>query len=179
MTFKPKPLPDQKYLQKILTYCSETGVLTWNQRFNARTKQYEGCIAGYILKTNSGKKYISIEIDQNVYLAHRIIWKMLYNEEPDQIDHDNGNGLDNRLINLNKSNKFINACNHKRRKDNTSGVTGVSFHKRYQKWQVRINNKGQRIHLGNYDTFEEAVRVRKQAEREYNFNPKHGSERPI
>lgn len=45
-------------------------------------------------------------------------------------------------------------------KNNTSGVKGVSFHKREGKWRATIGSKS----LGDFDTFEEACCVRKSAE---------------
>lgn len=50
------------------------------------------------------------------------------------------------------------------RKDNKSGITGVTFRKDRNKWiaRIRVNNK--RIHLGNFNTKEEAIKARKDAE---------------
>lgn len=53
----------------------------------------------------------------------------------------------------------------KLRRDNTSGVTGVSKTKRG--WQASIGFKGNRIHLGTYKIFQDAVSARKKAEREF------------
>lgn len=63
------------------------------------------------------------------------------------------------------------AYNQRLRKNNTSGKSGVNFCLTSHKWKARINKDGKRISLGSYDTFEEAVSVRKQAELEiYGYN---------
>ena len=48
-----------------------------------------------------------------------------------------------------------------------SGKTGVCFNKRANKWRAFISINKKNIHLGYYDTFEEAVRVREEAEIKY------------
>lgn len=60
------------------------------------------------------------------------------------IDHINRNGLDNRRCNLRLVTHSGNRLNQKApsiRSDSTSGVTGVSFNKKSQKWMARIRYK--------------------------------------
>lgn len=57
-----------------------------------------------------------------------------------------------------------NLCTGKLRSNNTSGVTGVWYHKQSGKWQARIKFKKQTYYLGSHETIEEATRVRKVAE---------------
>ena len=55
-------------------------------------------------------------------------------------------------------------------KANTSGYAGVSRKEEFKRatsWVARIGHKGKTIHLGHFDTFEEAVAARQAAEREY------------
>lgn len=47
---------------------------------------------------------------------------------------------------------------------NTSGVKGIHFASDKAKWCVRISVKGKRMHLGYYDDFNDAIKVRKDAE---------------
>lgn len=83
------------------------------------------------------------------------------------VDHINGNRLDNRKINLRIVTPQQNAINISRRCDNTSGHKGISWDKKSKKWHTYINIKTKRIHLGYFDSLEEAIEVRKQAEIEY------------
>jgi hypothetical protein len=53
------------------------------------------------------------------------------------------------------------------KKNNSSGCTGVSFRKDRNKYRAYIKFQRKNIFLGNYDTYEDAVAVRKLAEEIY------------
>ena len=53
------------------------------------------------------------------------------------------------------------------RADNTSGITGVYWHKPLNKWVAKICINQKDIHLGYHDKFEDAVLARKQGEEKY------------
>jgi hypothetical protein len=55
-------------------------------------------------------------------------------------------------------------------KNNKSGVKGVSWNTRRQKWEAKIMFQGKRYNLGAFDSVEEAANVRKEAE-ERLFHP--------
>lgn len=73
---------------------------------------------------------------------------------------------------LKKDDIFVPLLNSKLRVDNTSGIKGVSVVKRKNaiKYQARIGLKNKSIHLGTFDTLEEAIKARKDAEEKY-FKP--------
>lgn len=83
------------------------------------------------------------------------------------VDHINHNRLDNRKENLRICTKHQNDMNKKILPNNTSGITGVSWDKRKNKWRARIKYNQKEIHLGYFNTKEEAAEARKQAELEY------------
>lgn len=109
--------------------------------------------SGYII--NRGK---------NIGFLHRFIMDC-----PDDlvVDHINHNPLDNRKENLRICTQEQNMCNQSIRKDNKSGCPGVYYVERKSKWvaQIRINKKTK--HLGYFNTIEEAIEARRQAEIEY------------
>ena len=85
------------------------------------------------------------------------------------VDHKHGKETrnDNRKNNLRIATYSNNACNHKIYKDSTSGVTGVNWNKRANKWRARISVNYKRINLGDFVNFEDAVKARKKAEEKY------------
>lgn len=62
-------------------------------------------------------------------------------------DHINGNGLDNRRVNLRRATYSQNAFNMRKHKG-TSRFKGVSLHRQAQKWVAAISFAGKRTHLG-------------------------------
>jgi hypothetical protein len=67
-----------------------------------------------------------------------------------QIDHINGNGLDNRIENLRFCTNQQNQMNQKKRNGTTSKYKGVYFNVPKNKWSAYINLNGENIYLGSY-----------------------------
>jgi hypothetical protein len=98
-------------------------------------------------------------------LLHREIMHAIEGEE---IDHRNGDKLDNRKTNLRYCHHLENSRNVYARRNNTSGVTGVYF--RHGKWFARISSKelSPRIqHLGTFTEKKDAVAARDAAVLKY------------
>lgn len=76
-----------------------------------------------------------------------------------QVDHVNGNGLDNRKVNLRLASPLQNAQHAQCRRDNQIRYKGVSLDKRYGTYRVRIRVNKKRLCFGSYKTAEEAARV--------------------
>lgn len=83
------------------------------------------------------------------------------------IDHINHDRLDNRKENIRICTIRQNNMNKSFMSNNTSGVIGVNWNKRAKKWKSRINVNGNEIHLGYFDTKEDAIQARINAEIEY------------
>lgn len=77
-----------------------------------------------------------------------------------EVDHINLNTLDNRLCNLRIVTHQQNQCNQPLQKNNTSGVSGVSYYPPRKKYRARIKIGQHDIHLGYYEGFEQAVQAR-------------------
>lgn len=107
---------------------------------------------GYVIASDNKKGFV---------LLHRLI------KDGEYIDHINHNTADNRKANIRNVTATQNQMNATMRIDNSSGVTGVSWHKKLCMWRSRINVNGKEIHLGYYNNFENAVKARKEAEEKY------------
>lgn len=157
----------QQLLKEYMDY-SPDGYLIWKVD---RNHIKAGTKAGYTM--NHG--YTAISFFGKPYLAHRLIWLYHYGYLPScHMDHINRVRTDNRIENLRlaKYNQADNNQNQKVRKDSKSGVPGVTWNKRSNKWIVRIQVYGDRMSLGYFESFEEAVKARERAKLKYHwFNP--------
>ncbi len=128
------------------------------------------------IRKDKRTSYYRVKINQKNYKLHRIIWLYCYGVFPDnEIDHINGNGLDNRLCNLRAVTNAENSKNLRVFNTNTSGVTGVVWHKHYKKWQAQIGLNGKCIFLGRYKDIKDAISAREEAEHKYSFHALHGT----
>jgi hypothetical protein len=175
----------QGYLLQRFRYDPNTGELWlrprdsdhWRDR--AWNTRYTTSQAGRVFDNGKGKKYRIVVADSVQMFAHRVIWCMHYGGWPAEIDHIDGNGLNNMLDNLREVTRTENSRNHRRRSKNTSGVTGVHWFKRTGQWRAEIKVSGICISLGYYDDIFSAAAARKSAELKYGFHENHGSDRPL
>lgn len=80
-------------------------------------------------------------------------------EPPEFVDHKDGDRLNNRFANFRAADNGKNLQNAKLRKDNISGVKGVSWDASHNKWRAIISVGKQHFRLGRFDTVEEAKAV--------------------
>ena len=113
---------------------------------------------------NSYGYMIAKHNNKNIFM-NRLI--MNCNDINKVVDHINHNTIDNRKINLRICTQSENTKNTKLNHDNTSGIIGVSYAKRDKVWVSYITVNYKHIRLGSYDKFEDAVRIRFQAEKKY------------
>ena len=81
------------------------------------------------------------------------------------VDHRYGNKLDNREHLLRTCTKQQNAMNARTPSNSTTGIKGVSYEARRDKWRAHIKLNGKQLWLGYHETKEQAVRARLKAER--------------
>ena len=154
----------QKRLKEVLDYNPETGIFTWVKPTNWSIIKNK--TAGY----KDPKGYIKIQIDNIIYFAHRLAWFYVYGYFPEnQIDHKNRIKDANWVDNLREVTNKCNARNRKIQSNNTSGITGVYWYKKYQTWVSKIKNNQKNIHLGYFENFKDAVNARWEAEKIYKF----------
>ena len=159
-------------LRELLSYSPETGV--FRRIIPTGKNTHAGEIAGCLHKPTG---YWEIRACGHKYKAHVLAWLYIYGVYPDAfLDHINGDRADNRIENLRQATKAENAQNYKTRKDNTSGATGVIWHKRTGKWAAAISINKRLTHLGLFENFEEAKLVRDCAKRVFHtFQPEQRS----
>ena len=75
------------------------------------------------------------------------------------VDHVNGDGLDNRRVNLRPATQSQNNANSRRSSANTSGFKGVSLYRRTGRWRAYLGTRPKEVHLGYFATREEAARA--------------------
>lgn len=169
MPIKKRPIPySQEELNALFTYDAKTGIAT------NKVKRSKNTLAGTAAGCITSDGYLEVGLGYDKWLLHRIIWKMVYGEEPEEIDHINHVGTDNRLKNLRAVTKQENSKNTSMHKNNTSGITGVILYKRTSKYAAQIRVDGKKIHLGYFDTIEEAAAARQAAETLFGFHENHG-----
>lgn len=84
-----------------------------------------------------------------------------------QVDHINGNSLDNRKENLRFCTNQQNSFNRQAQKNNKLGIKGVSWKKSHKKFMARIKVGEKVIHLGHFDSAIKAALVYQEAEKKY------------
>ena len=82
-------------------------------------------------------------------------------------DHINRNRLDNRKENLREVDPFESVLNRGIAKNNTSGVKGVTYSKRYKRWVAQITCNRKNYILGRFEEKEDAISARKSGEIKY------------
>jgi len=133
-----------------------------------------GRLAGKMTGQKPNRGYLKVFIGGRQYFTHRAVWKMVHGDDPDFIDHVDGNRANNAIANLRSVGKAENNLNCRLRSDNRSGVPGVS-QRSTGVWRARIKKDGLDIHIGNFKTRDAAVAARKSAEQRLGFSDRHGS----
>lgn len=92
-------------------------------------------------------------ITRNVWM-HR---EILHAPEGVLVEHLNGDGLDNRKTNLQRSTRAERYAKRGKLNTNTSGYCGVTFYARTGRWRAQIRSEGTTVHLGYFATPEDAA----------------------
>lgn len=100
-------------------------------------------------------RLVPYQIGKKVYM-HKVILGV---DGHDQIDHRNGNGLDNRRENIRRATSSQNGMNKGKAPSNTSGFKGVSQKRGRNKWVAQIKKDQMVTYLGIFDTPEEAAKA--------------------
>lgn len=133
----------------LLDYDQTTGRFIWKP---GRAGVSGGTEAGSI----STWGYRQIKINGKQYAAHRLAWFIVYHEWPArELDHINGDKLDNRITNLREATRSQNQAAISRHRDSAQPFKGVQ-RLPSGRWRAHITKDYKRRHVGVYDTPEEA-----------------------
>lgn len=119
---------------------------------------------GKVLRGMS-KGYLTGRFEGKVVKLHRLAWFFVHNTWPEfQIDHIDGDKTNNSYQNLRIATTSFNCHNQfgARTSNKKTGLQGVKVHKRKSgsiAYRASISIKGKDIHLGLYETPEEAHQV--------------------
>jgi hypothetical protein len=150
-------LPSQEKLQELLDYDPETGIAIWRSRAGTDryTNRFNRHYAGKVAGGCKGGKYLWVSIQNENFMLHRVIFKLMTGYDPELVDHINGDKHDNRWLNLREASPSQNRCNTAVTKRSLSGIKGVR-QAPSGKWQG-IVTKTQKVYRTKlYVTAEEA-----------------------
>jgi hypothetical protein len=122
-------------------------------------------------RAERGEYAIRTEHRKRVWM-HRVITNA---PEGMEVDHRDGNGLNNRRGNLRICTKSQNMHNTPKRKDGKNKYRGVHFRSDIGKYEARISVDKSRYYLGVYDTAEDAAEVYNKVSKKYLGEFRRGS----
>lgn len=156
-------------LRSRMSYDPDAGVFTWLPHpgkangHRAWDKQWAGkpALVRPTKSPSGGGTYALIRLLGKHYGVHRLVWLYVHGRWPtEEIDHIDGDPLNNRLTNLREATHAQNQMNKGPMRNNVSGFKGVNYRKgpgRYQRYVAQIKIPGGTVkHIGSFKTAEEA-----------------------
>lgn len=172
------PIEDfRAFIKECFDYNPETGALVWVKHrpithFSSdhTSKIWHSRFSGKEAGSNIQGRYTEYKrvklLGKNIE-SHIIIWVLIHGVYPSgEIDHIDGNGLNNRPNNLRD---HSNERNRRISNQNKTGRVGVYWHKKKLKWIVT----GGRKQVGSYSTLLDACCKRRVWEIENNYTPNY------
>ena len=97
------------------------------------------------------------------YKVHRIIYVISNGEDSLNdflVDHIDGDKLNNNPKNLRTATVSQNLLNRSKQKNNSTGHKNITFSKKRKKYVCKIQVRRKEIHIGEFDTIQEAIEKR-------------------
>ena len=156
-------LPSQEMLKSMFDYDERTGLLSWRFRKD-RSSQWNGRFGGKIAggQSHLNGYHVLVIKELGPVLSHRVIWKWVNGDEPETVDHIDGNGSNNKISNLRAATFAQNMRNKSPHKGKLlpKGVTVVGKSNKFRA-SICVNRK--QIHLGVFVDAEMAHRAYSEA----------------
>ena len=147
----------QEYLQTIFDY--KEGEFYYKKKYARNIK------IGKKVGSSLGGLYKRTKFNGSKHYLHRLIFLYHYGYLTEEIDHIDGNSLNNKIENLRATNRFGNAKNRKLAKNNSSGTKNVFLD--HGKWRVGIKYNNKTLYFGSYENIELAELVAIEARNKY------------
>ena len=164
-----------------VSYDPETGSMKWNARNGdgRDIKRWNSRYAGKEVGTYDNKGYRRILMrfgNETIFRVrvHQLAWFIVHGQQVGEIDHINQIKADNRIANLRDVPKTLNQRNGTRKRNNTSGYPGVTWHKQREKWCAQAFFDGRHHHIGLYSDIEEAAAAAREYRARHGFTENHG-----
>lgn len=113
---------------------------------------------------NRGSGYAIAKASGKPIYMHRLV---THAPQGMEVDHINGNGLDNQKSNLRVCAQAENLKHQRRARNNTSGYKGVTWDASQGKWFVEIMSDRRRYYIGRFTSVTDAARAYDAAARQY------------
>lgn len=137
-------------IESLLRYESESGEFYW---LESRGSKKAGQKAGSL----DSKGYVQIRVDGHAWYAHRLAWMLVKGQYPDfQIDHKDTCRNNNSISNLRASTVMQNGYNRSKQMNNKSGVKGVHWNKKRNKWCAVVGVNRLKVHVGYFECLDRA-----------------------
>ena len=149
-------------VRDLFDYNPDTGILTNKMARGSRAKA--GGIAGFVSKST---EYLMVGVNGYKYLVHRVCFLHYHGHLPSTVDHKDTIRINNRILNLRGCTRNQNAFNSKKPKTNMSGIKGVSWYEKSNKWRCRIMAGSKEIALGYFADIEDAKKAVENARLKY------------
>lgn len=156
---------DSTLLNQYFTY--KDGELYWKQIDGHANGVKIGDLAGHIHKRPNKCAYKRLSLFKKRYFAHQLVFMMFYGYIPKQIDHVDGNGLNNKINNLREATSQQNQFNKGLGANNKCGYKNVYWRADNKKWSVQLRINGKLITFGSFNDLELADLVATEARNKY------------
>ena len=143
-------------LRAVIEYSPETGLFRWLHVSPSDRRKRRGWFAGNV----DSRGYLQVWACGRLWLAHRLAWLLMTGALPaEQVDHIDGDRLNNVWANLRPATRTQNTQNKRRYSNNSTGFKGVTIEPRRlsgPRYVAQIKVNGASVYLGSYLSAEEA-----------------------
>ena len=145
----------QSFVKEHFHYNEKSGDFYWIKKTSplSRVKLKEP------IRTLHHSGYLVVTVYKRQHLVHRLIYLYMTGSFPEEVDHRDTNKTNNSWNNLRSSDRSGNQQNRNIPKNNTSGIKGITWNKKCQKWQASIKCKGILYYLGLHEDIARAKEI--------------------